>query len=481
MSALFTQVLTMSVTAVVLVLLVIAARLLIRRGPKVFCFLLWLVIFARILLPFSVEVTVPSAPEFDPSALVAQWAQETKNVTNEPIGVQDLPASAPAGLDALTLCGYVWAAGMAGMIVFGGISFLNLRRKLRAAVPLADNVWIADHIGAPFVVGLLRPKIYLPSDLNEQEWEYILAHERHHIRRMDHVTKLLAFAVLVTHWFNPLVWVAFNLFTKDMEMSCDEAVLKKLGSGIRSNYSQSLLNLSAGRRGPAWSPLAFGEGDTGKRIRNILRWKRPSTGVVVLTAVITAVIALSAVTEARGSSVVREQPAALTEQGLEWAASLPGECLSATISRSYSPGIAENLTEGQTAALADYLRVLSAEQISETPQIMTTLFTIEMEGGHTIRFGYQGNDNYVILDGQQVDDSSFAAFLYHVCISNGPIHYADGDLPADAVLQSAEHGVRTYTYFCEVCGQFEQASSSDSCGCCSPNEIHHFHQTRQIK
>lgn len=478
MTTLFTQILTMSAVGALVTLIVLASRLLLRQGPKVFCFLLWIVVFLRLLLPFSLKVTVPTAPEFDPSQLVAQWAQEMDNLPA--VSQPQNAAPAPSGPDAATVLSWVWAVGAASVALAGIVSFLRLRRRLRAAVPLEDGIWMADHIGAPFVVGLLRPKIYIPSELSEGERAYILAHERHHIRRFDHVTKLLAFSALAIHWFNPLVWVAFHLFAKDMEMSCDEAVLKQLGAHIRSDYSQSLLNLTTGRRSPAWTPLAFGEGDTGKRIRNILKWKRPSAGMVVLTAVITVVVALSAMTEAQGAPVLPEEPAASANEVVEWTGFLLPEELSATITRSYGARDREPLTDGQTAALAGYLGNLQASQLTEAPA-MTPLFTIKVEGSHTIRFGYNGGSPCVTVDGWAVNSESLAAFLYHVCVSNSPIHYPDGTLPEDAVLQHSEHGVRIYSYYCDVCGQFEQASDSDRCGCCSLNEIHHFHQHRQIK
>lgn len=481
MTALFTQALTMSAVGALVILIVLASRLLLRRGPRLFCFLLWIVVFLRLLLPFSLKVTVPAAPEFDAAALVAQWAQEMDTVPAAAQTQSAPAAAAPAsGPDVLTVLSWVWTAGVVCVALAGIVSFLRLKRRLRTAVPLEDNIRMADHIGAPFVVGLLRPKIYLPSELSEGEREYILAHERHHIRRFDHVTKLLAFAALAIHWFNPLVWVAFHLFSRDMEMSCDEAVLKKLGTEIRSDYSQSLLNLTTGRRGPVWTPLAFGEGNTGKRIRNILKWKRPSAGMVVLTAVITVVVALSAITEAQGVSVLPDTPAATAEEAILWADLQLPEDLSASIVRSYATHEREPLTDGQTATLTGYLRSLSTSQLTEAPA-MTTLFTISLDGGHTVRFGYQGGDSYVTVDGWAVNSDSLAAFLYHVCVSNSPIHYPDGTMPADAVLQSSEHGVRIYSYYCNVCGQYEQASDSDRCGCCSLNEVHHFHQTRQIK
>ena len=181
-------------------------------------------------------------------------------------------------------------------MIYGVTSLLRLRRRLVGAVPLEKSVYLVDHISTPFVLGLVRPKIYLPSALPEGERGYILLHERYHIRRLDHVVKLLAFLALCIHWFNPLVWLMFILLGRDMEMSCDEAVMKKLGEAVRADYSASLLRLATGRHFPAGVPLAFGEGDTRERVKNVLRWKEPRLWAVLAgAAVCTVVIAACAV------------------------------------------------------------------------------------------------------------------------------------------------------------------------------------------
>ena len=207
----------------------------------------------------------------------------------------------------------VWLAGAALLLLSSLTSMLRLRRRLVGAVRLRDNIYLADRIPSPFVMGLLRPRIYLPSTLKEVERGYILLHEQHHIRRRDHLAKLLAFLALCIHWFNPLVWLAFILSGRDMEMSCDEAVVRKLGEDIRADYSASLLSLSTGRRIVAGTPLAFGEGDAGGRIRNLLNWKRPQPWVLIACAAVCAgLIALCAANPESGT------PAGSTEAQGRW-------------------------------------------------------------------------------------------------------------------------------------------------------------------
>ena len=190
----------------------------------------------------------------------------------------------------------IWMMGVLAMGIYSIVSYLKLRFKLRVAIPLRENIFIADDIKSPFVVGLIRPRIYLPCNLSEKEQEYIILHEKHHTKRLDHVMKALAFIALAIHWFNPLVWVAFILSGKDMEMSCDEAVIRKVGSHVRADYSASLLTLATGRRIIAGTPLAFGEGDTKGRIHNLAKWKKPARWIVILSVVLCLILAVCLLT-----------------------------------------------------------------------------------------------------------------------------------------------------------------------------------------
>ena len=192
---------------------------------------------------------------------------------------------------------YVWAAGMAVMLLFSAFSYRRINKQIEIAVPILDNIWIADDIKSPFVIGFVRPRIYLPGNLGEKEQEYIILHEQHHIRRFDHIFKALAFLALTIHWFNPLVWLAFGLACKDMEMSCDEAVIRKLGGKFRADYSASLLSLATGRRIIAGSLLAFGEGDTKGRIRNLAKWKKPAVWVLILAMVVCLILGVCLLTD----------------------------------------------------------------------------------------------------------------------------------------------------------------------------------------
>ena len=309
----------MSLTASVAIVFVILLRLLLKKAPKVISYALWGVVLFRLLCPVSIgssfslynlfdapteeSGTVTSVIEYVPSNIVhteypsvALLVPGISDAINEalPQGQEQLvadPLEAP-----MSIATYVWMIGVLGMGIYSIVSYVRLRRKLSVVVPLRDNIFIADDIKSPFVVGLFRPKIYLPCNLGDKEQEYIILHEQHHIKRLDHVMKALAFLALAIHWFNPLVWVAFILASKDMEMSCDEAVIHKVGSDVRADYSASLLTLATGRRIIAGTPLAFGEGDTKGRINNLSKWKKPAVWVVLLAVVACAVLAITVLT-----------------------------------------------------------------------------------------------------------------------------------------------------------------------------------------
>lgn len=304
----------MSVTASVVIVFVLLARLLLKKAPKIFSYALWAVVLFRLLCPVSITTdfsllglfdapvtettTHTTAVEYIPQDVVHTPAPEVNlpvpgvnQSVNEALPQGDEQTAADPLEAPVALATLVWIAGIGVLAVYSVVSLLRLRRKLIGALPLRDNIYLADYIDSPFVMGIFRPKIYLPSSLTEQEQGYIILHEQHHIRRGDHIIKALAFLVLCIHWFNPLVWVAFVLSAKDMEMSCDEAVVRKLGEGIRADYSASLLSLATGRRIIAGTPLAFGEGDTKSRIRNLLNWKKPRTWII-LTALVVCLVAI---------------------------------------------------------------------------------------------------------------------------------------------------------------------------------------------
>ena len=212
-------------------------------------------------------------------------------------GMQDaMDGSEQLGADPLefpiTVGTYIWGLGAMVLVCYNLVQLWRLRDRLEIAEPLQGNIYLADHIDTAFVMGLVRPRIYLPSGLREQERDYIILHEQYHIRRCDHVVKVLSFVALCIHWFNPLVWLAFLLANKDMEMSCDEAVMKQMGRDIRAEYASSLLQFATGKRLIAGAPLAFGEGDTKARVKNVMGYKKPTFWLVLAAVLVCVVVGL---------------------------------------------------------------------------------------------------------------------------------------------------------------------------------------------
>ncbi len=309
------KLLNMSLTASVVILVVLLLRLCIKKAPKVISYALWGIVLFRLLCPVTLESDFSLFRLFDAPVTGSGTKTSTIEYIPENIVHTENPAVAlpvpgiseaindtlPQGREQLAadpleapmaIATYVWMLGVLGMGIYAAVSYGKLRCGLVTASPLRDNIYLADEITSPFVLGLFRPRIYLPSSLEEREQSYIILHEQHHIRRLDHVVKVLAFAALSIHWFNPLVWVAFLLSGRDMEMSCDEAVVKKTGEDVLADYTASLLSLATGKHIIAGMPLAFGEGSTKGRIRNLAKWKKPAFFVVLAAVVVCALLAV---------------------------------------------------------------------------------------------------------------------------------------------------------------------------------------------
>ena len=353
MTAIFERVLNMSLTGSIVIAVVLLARLLLRRAPKIYSYMLWAVVLFRLLCPISLSAGLSVL-----KPLPVTTTQGLSTVTYRPvesvipasgeIGQEDArpePAEtvkAETGLQAMTLAAAVWLTVGGALAGCSLVQYIVLRRKLREAAPYLGEVYLSDSIATPFVMGVIAPKIYLPSDTPKAERRFIIAHERHHLHRGDPLWKLLGYLALCIHWFNPLVWLAFFLGGKDMEMSCDEAVLNRLGEDIRADYSQALLRLATHKRLIAGMPLAFGEGETKGRVRNMARWRRPKVWVsgicAVLCLVVLAVCALNpqkSDSTPMGAVVTTEKPLNIRAEA---------SALSAVVG-SYEPGTAITILE----------------------------------------------------------------------------------------------------------------------------------------
>lgn len=363
MGTLFSMIVNMSLTGGIVIVLVLFLRLFLMRAPKLFSYLLWGVVLLRLLCPVSfssglsvfgvMDAYISSVPQagtllgLNGSAQYTlgydrgrvQWTVPADNEreagAGQSLGASDKNSSAVSGGEQIraankqtsadqaqtlarhdgfagrnAVLGYsvIWMLGMAALWIYSVVRIICLKRQLIGTVPdqksAHNNIYLCDYIHTAFVMGVLRPRIYLPTTLTETERHYILLHEQTHIRRGDHVLRLLAFLALSLHWFNPLVWCAFFLSEKDMEMSCDEAVMRQMGTDLRAAYSASLLNLASGKKVFAGAPLGFGEGSVKSRIKNIMRYQKTAVFVAVPGFVLVGIVLVAlASNPARDSTV----------------------------------------------------------------------------------------------------------------------------------------------------------------------------------
>ena len=312
MSVIFLKLLNLSISASWLVLVVLVLRLVLKRAPKWVDVLLWGMVALRLMLPFSIESAlslIPSAetvsPEvvqFDPAPTITSGVTIIDNAVNPSLS-ESFAAAPLASVNPLYvwtyLAGWVWLIGLAAMLAYALVSYLRLRRRVSASIPLRENIYVCDEVPSPFILGIVRPRIYLPSALDEAQRGSVLSHERAHLARRDHWWKPLGFALLAVYWFNPLLWLAYTLLCRDIELACDERVLRGMDAGQVKDYSSALLACSVPRRMLAACPLAFGEVGVGARVKNALRYKKPAFWVVAASVAVCVVVAVCFLTNPR--------------------------------------------------------------------------------------------------------------------------------------------------------------------------------------
>lgn len=294
MSDIFLAILSMSLTAGYVIIFVIFVRILFKKAPKVISYALWGVAAFRLAIPFSFESMFSLLPRNRNIAAIPSDIiyQQTPHINNGIKAVDSLAGNAlhaPAigssvnSLQIYTEIGAcIWILGIIALLVYSLASVLRLKKQLKSAQLIDKNIFEAENLKTPFVLGTIRPSIYLPAGLGADEKEYILLHEQTHIRRKDHIVKIIAFLILSVHWFNPLVWIAFMLMSADMELSCDEHVLKKMNEDSKKPYANLLLSFAVESSVFNGGSLAFGEGNVKERIKNVLNYKRPKFWIVAI-------------------------------------------------------------------------------------------------------------------------------------------------------------------------------------------------------
>ena len=298
MNELFLKIINMSISASWLVLAVLILRFVLKKAPKWINVLLWGIVAIRLICPFSFESTlsiIPSAETIplnigmDTTPTINSGISAINNAVNPIISQSNTPM-AGASINPLQITigiyEYIWIFGMIALALYTAISYWRLRRKVDTAVRYKDNIFQSENVSSPFVFGIIKPRIYLPFKMNGQDLEHVVAHEHAHIRRKDHWWKPLGFLLLMIHWFNPLMWLAYVLLCRDIELACDEKVIKELGNEQRGDYTQALVACSVNRRMIAACPLAFGEVSVKERVKSVMNYKKPAFWVIIIAVII---------------------------------------------------------------------------------------------------------------------------------------------------------------------------------------------------
>jgi len=304
MEHVFIELLNMSITASWLVLAIIVFRFLFKKAPKALTVALWALVGIRLICPVSLESVLSLIPsnETIPQDIVytenptIHTGFESLNSTINPIISDTFAPNVGDSVNPMQVIVFiasnVWALGMICMMLYTFISYWSIHRKVRESVRIRDNVWMCDRIDTPFILGVFRPQIYLPSNMGEQDVRYVLAHEEAHIKRHDHWWKPIGFALLTVYWFNPILWIAYVLLCRDIELACDEKVIKEMGEDMKKSYSDALINCSVPRKAITACPLAFGEVGVKERIKSVLNYKKPAFWVISIAVVVSVLIAV---------------------------------------------------------------------------------------------------------------------------------------------------------------------------------------------
>ena len=305
MAAVFLKLLNLSISASWLVLAVLALRLVSKRSPKWMNVLLWGIVALRLMLPFSIESALslipsaetvsPTAVQFAPAPTITSGVSVIDNAVNPSLS-EHFAAVPTASVNPLYvwayLAGWVWLIGLGAMLLYALASYLRLRRRVSVSLPIQDNIYLCDGISSPFILGVVKPRIYLPSGLDEVQRQNVLSHERAHLARRDHWWKPLGFALLAVYWFNPVLWLAYALLCRDIELACDERVIRTMDESAVKTYSTVLLACSMPRKAVITCPLAFGEVGVKERVRNALHYKKPAFWVVAVSVAVCVVVAV---------------------------------------------------------------------------------------------------------------------------------------------------------------------------------------------
>ncbi len=309
MTDLFVTLITTSITAGIAAVVIMLLRVVLKGTPRWISCLLWGVVALRLLCPFSFESSLSILPEIDVNKQIdLSGAQHSTDVYKKPESISSVSVTLPddktvllhradSAVDIGKLCLCIWGIGTGVMLVYGALSYVFVYRQLRESVPLRDNIRQSERVKSPFVLGLIYPKIYIPFRLDKKVKRNVLAHERAHIKRFDHIWKPLGFVLLAVHWFNPIMWISYTMFCRDIEVACDEKVIRDFSIGKRKEYAKALLSCSVQRNKAFAHPLAFGEIGVGRRIKKTLKYRKSPLVLIAVAMVLSLTVSFGLLTD----------------------------------------------------------------------------------------------------------------------------------------------------------------------------------------
>jgi len=433
MSELFLKIVNMSISASWVVVAVLALRFCLKKAPKWVNVLLWGIVAARMVFPFSIESVlslIPSAETISPTIMMEQspsvqtGVPALNHVINPVISGSFTPAPGasanPLQIWIPVLAG-IWLFGIVALFLYSAVSYCRLRRKVCEAVILRDNIYQSENVCSPFVLGIIRPKIYLPYHMDSREVGHVIAHEQTHIRRKDHWWKPLGFLLLTIHWFNPLMWLSYVLLCRDIELACDEKVIGKMGNAQRADYTQALAACSVDRRLIAACPLAFGEIGVKERVKSVMNYKKPAFWIVLASVIVCAVIAVCFLTNPIGFQFDVSANTIVSANHFDM--------------RNADDPVSIEMTPAQISELNSRLAGVKNCKRSDKYAGLTPGYQIsaQMQDGSYIRIsGYSLSDNTMVdieQNGKRyaVSDREFQEYLSRIC--------AGGDVSAAFDLQ----------------------------------------------
>ena len=433
MAAVFLKLLNLSISASWLVLAVLVLRLISKRSPKWMNVLLWGIVALRLVLPFSIESALslipsaetvsPAAVQFDPAPTITSGVSVIDNAVNPSLS-EHFSAVPTASVNPLyvwtEIAGWVWLIGLGAMLLYALVSYLRLRRRVSVSLCVRENIYLCDAISSPFILGVVKPHIYLPSGLDEVQRQNVLAHEQAHLARRDHWWKPLGFALLAVYWFNPVLWLAYTLLCRDIELACDERVIRTMDESAVKTYSTVLLACSMPRKAVITCPLAFGEVGVKERVRNALHYKKPAFWVVAASVAVCVVVAVCFLTNPE-------------HETMKWAKNLRVDDV-VRVELTIMPQVADkqykDFNADEIAEAVALINKSSGRYISEPESLSGSTMTLYITTADGVQHTVTNNGNiYIRIDGDTYR-STHITWPYTVGDSPLPDSFQVGDTQA---------------------------------------------------